>query len=259
VLAKELMQRRPTRPRPKPVKRPQKTLERVLSRAGLGSRTDARGWILAGRVAVNGRLVRTVGHWVDPDRDRVHLDGRPVAAQARAYILLHKPAGYVTTRKDPDGRPTVYDLIQDVQTFVSPVGRLDLESSGLLLLTNDTAFAEHVTNPGSHVPKTYQVRTSAVLTDADLRSLSEGLTLRDGPTRPADVRRLKDTSRGTLFEITLTEGRNRQVRRMVEAVGARVTALSRVKIGPIALGELPPGKWRRLTSAELRRLGSTRA
>ena len=231
-----------------------KTLDRVLSRAGAGSRTDARGWIVSGRVAVNGRLTRNPNCWLDPARDQVTIDGKAVVSKTRIYILLHKPVGYVTTYRDPEGRPTVYDLIADVKAFVSPVGRLDLETSGLLLLTNDTDLAERVTNPDAHVPKTYQVKTSRVMTDAELHALRDGVTLRDGPTRPALVRRLNDTSRHTLLEIALTEGRNRQVRRMVEAVGARVVTLTRVKIGPVALGSLPPGSWRRLTGTELRRL-----
>ena len=203
---------------------------------------------------MNGQVVRNAGRWVDPERDHVRVDDQPLVARERFSLVLHKPAGYVTTYKDPEGRPTVYDLIRDVQVFVSPVGRLDLDTSGLLLMTNDTDLAERVTNPDSHVPKTYQVKTSKVLTDADLQTLRDGVTLRDGPTRPALVRRLSENTRQTFFEIALTEGRNRQVRRMVEAVGARVVALSRVKIGPIAIGALPPGEWRRLTAGELRRL-----
>ncbi len=121
-----------------PPKRPLKSLDRVLSKAGVGSRTEARGWILAGRVTVNARVTRDPDRRVDIARDRVHLDGKPLVARERVYLLLHKPTGYVTTYKDPEGRPTVYDLIKDVQTFVSPVGRLDLDTSGLLLLTNDT-------------------------------------------------------------------------------------------------------------------------
>jgi pseudouridine synthase len=181
----------------------------------------------------------------------VRLDGKPVVTRARAYLLLHKPTGYVTTYRDPEGRPTVYDLIKDVGTFVSPVGRLDRDTSGLLLMTNDTELAEHVTNPMSHVPKTYHVTASARLSDDDLQALREGVTLSDGRTRPARVRRLHDTSRRTSLEIPLTEGRNRQVRRMVGAVGARVLALSRVKIGSIALGSLPVGQWRTLTRTEV--------
>ena len=125
----------------------EKTLERVISKAGLGSRTDARKWIGAGRVRVNGRLIQTPDHWVDLDRDKVTVDGRPLREQEKMYLLLYKPKGYITTYKDPDGRPTVYDLIPDVKQFLGTVGRLDQDSTGLLLFTNDTRFAERVMSP----------------------------------------------------------------------------------------------------------------
>jgi pseudouridine synthase len=236
-------------------KRPLKTLERVLSKAGVGSRVEARSWIHAGRVTVNGKPTRNPDQWVDLIRDKVRLDGKPLVARDRLYVLLYKPTGYLTTYKDPQGRPTVYDLIADVGTFVSPVGRLDLDTSGLLLLTNDNQFAERVTNPASHVPKTYLVKASTRLTDAQLQRLRDGIELADGPTRPAAVTRVRDSVKYTHFEITLTEGRNRQVRRMVEALDAHVLKLVRVKIGPLSIGRLPIGKWRPLTPAEVQAMG----
>ena len=232
-------------------KRPLKTLERVLSKAGVGSRVDARSWTHAGRVRVNGQITRNPDQWIDMKRDRVLFDGKPLVARERIYLLLYKPPGYLTTYKDPEGRPTVYDLIADAGTFLSPVGRLDLDTSGLLLMTNDNQFAERVTNPNSHVPKTYLVKASAVLTDTQLQQLRDGIELADGPTRPALVTRLRDSGKYTHFEITLTEGRNRQVRRMVEALQAKVLKLVRVRIGHIAIGRLPIGKWRLLTAAEV--------
>lgn len=231
-------------------KRPLKTLERVISKAGLGSRVEARRWVHARRVTVNGRIVENPDHWVDMERDRVQFDGKPLQARARLYLLLYKPTGYLTTYKDPEGRPTVYDLIGDVGTFVSPVGRLDLDTSGLLLLTNDNQFAERVTNPASHVPKTYLVKSSRRLSDEQLDQLRRGIELSDGPTRPAHVTRLRDSEKYTHFEITITEGRNRQVRRMVEALDAKVLKLVRVRIGSIAIGALPIGTWRELTREE---------
>ena len=240
------MQKRPTS-----TKRPLKTLERVLSKAGLGSRVDARRWIHAGRVKVNGTVVRDPDHWIDMERDRVRVDDKPLASRERVYVLLYKPTGYITTYKDPQGRPTVYDLVADVGTFLSPVGRLDLDTSGLLLMTNDNRFADRVTNPDSHVPKTYLVKASAVLTDGQLQQLREGIELTDGPTRPAVVTRMRDSAKYTHVEITLTEGRNRQVRRMVEAVGAIVLKLVRVRVGPIGIGKLQIGKWRYLTPGEI--------
>lgn len=234
-----------------PKKRPLKTLERVLSKAGVGSRVDARSWIHAGRVKVNGRITRNPDQWIDMKRDRVLFDGKPLVARERIYLLLYKPTGYLTTYKDPEGRPTVYDLTADAGSFLSPVGRLDLDTSGLLLMTNDNQFAERVTNPNSHVPKTYLVKASVVLTDTQLQQLRDGIELADGPTRPALVTRLRDSGKYTHFEITLTEGRNRQVRRMVEALEAKVLKLVRVRIGHIAIGRLPIGKWRLLTAAEV--------
>lgn len=239
--------------------RPLKTLERVLSKAGLGSRVDARRRIGAGRVTVNGQVVRDPDHWVDMERDRVRLDDKPLEPRARVYLLLYKPAGYLTTYRDPQKRPTVYDLIRGVGTFVSPVGRLDLDTSGLLLMTNDNQLAERVTNPDSHVPKTYLVKASMRLTDDQLQRLRDGIELADGPTRSAQVRRLRDSDKYTHLEITLTEGRNRQVRRMIEALGATVLKLVRVKVGPISIGTLQIGTWRLLTDAEVRTLGGTAA
>jgi 23S rRNA pseudouridine2605 synthase len=239
-------------------KRPLKTLERVLSKAGVGSRVDARARIRAGRVKVNGHVVRDPDHWVDLKRDRVRLDDKPLKARERVYLLLYKPTGYLTTYRDPQGRPTVYDLIKDVGTFVSPVGRLDLDTSGLLLMTNDNQLAERVTNPDSHVPKTYLVKASTRLTDEQLQQLRDGIELTDGPTRPAQVRRVRDSEKYTHVEITLTEGRNRQVRRMIEALDAKVLKLVRVKIGPIAIGTLQIRKWRLLTPAEVETLRTAR-
>jgi len=239
-------------------KRPLNTLERVLSKAGVGSRVDARARVRAGRVKVNGHVVRDPDHWVDLKRDRVRLDDKPLKARERVYLLLYKPTGYLTTYRDPQGRPTVYDLIKDVGTFVSPVGRLDLDTSGLLLMTNDNQFAERVTNPDSHVPKTYLVKASTRLTDEQLQQLRDGIELTDGPTRPAQVRRVRDSEKYTHVEITLTEGRNRQVRRMIEALDATVLKLVRVKIGPIAIGTLQIRKWRLLTPAEVETLRTAR-
>jgi 23S rRNA pseudouridine2605 synthase len=245
------MKRMPPAPSTVTGQRPLKTLERVVSKAGIGSRVEARLWIEAGRMTVNGRVVRDPDRWVDMQSDLVCFDGEPLESRERVYLLLNKPRGYLTTYKDPQGRPTVYDLIADVGTFVSPVGRLDLDTAGLLLMTNDTQFKDRVTNPSSHIPKTYVVTASTRLTAAQLQRLRNGIELADGPTRPTTVTRLPDADGRTRFEIVLTEGRNRQVRRMVEALGAKVVELVRIKIGPIA-GDVPPsGKWRALTAAEL--------
>jgi len=230
----------------------------VLSKAGLGSRTIARGWIGGGRVLVNGKTIRNPDQWVDPQRDRIAVDGKALRSAAKAYVLLYKPKGYLTTRRDPEGRPTVYDLTGDVGTWLSPVGRLDLDTSGLLLMTNDTEFAERIANPQHKAPKTYLLKAATLLSDEQIDRLGGGIELSDGPTRPAEVKRLRDRGKHTFLEMTITEGRNRQVRRMVDAVGSKVLKLVRVAIGPVRIGDLEIGKWRPLTEAEVRALMAPR-
>ncbi len=237
-----------------PPQRKLKTLERVLSKAGLGSRTDARKWIGAGRVAVNGKLIQTPDHWVDLDRDKVTLDGKPVKPSQKIYVLLYKPKGYITTYKDPEGRKTVYDLLPDLGQFVGTVGRLDQDSSGLLLLTNDTQFADQVTNPDYKIPKTYHVKASTLLSDEQIEQLRKGVELSDGRTLPATVTRVRDAEKYSFLEITIHEGRNRQVRRMLEAVGSKVLKLVRIAIGPLRIDDLPIGAYRLLTEAEVKQL-----
>jgi 23S rRNA pseudouridine2605 synthase len=237
--------------KPPPGQRPLKTLERVLSKAGLGSRTEARKWIGAGRVKVNGKLIQTPDHWVDLGRDKVTLDNNLVKASEKIYLLLYKPTGYITTFKDPEGRPTVYDLVQDAGRWVVPVGRLDQDTSGLLLLTSDTHFAERITNPDYKVPKTYLVKASTLLSDEQLQQLRDGVALGDGPTQPTRVKRVRDSGKNSFIEITLHEGRNRQVRRMLEAVGSKVLELTRIEIGGLRIGDLPIGSYRVLTPAEV--------
>jgi 23S rRNA pseudouridine2605 synthase len=237
---------------PPPGNRPLKTLERVLSKAGVGSRTEARRWVGEGRVTVNGRVEGDPNRWVDLERDEVRFDGKPLQKAAPVYLLLNKPTGYLTTYRDPEGRPTIYDLLPDRDQYLFPAGRLDLDTSGLLILTNDTAFAERLTNPAFHVPKTYRVKASRPLSEEQLDRLRNGLELSDGPTRPAIVNRLGVAA----FEITITEGRNRQVRRMVEALDAKVEKLTRTAIGGLVAGDLEVGKTRELTAEEVEMLRS---
>jgi len=223
----------------------------VLSKAGLASRTQARSWIHERRVEVNGKLVENPDEWINFKNDEVTVDGRPLSAEKKIYLLLYKPKGFVTTAKDPDGRPTVYDLIKDVKTWISPVGRLDLDTTGLLILTNDTQLAERLTNPDHKVPKTYQMKIKGMLTDEQLEQLRNGLELNDGPTKPAVVNRLRNSEKYSFIEMTITEGRNRQVRRMIEAIGTKVMKLTRVAIGPIRIDDLQIGMHRELTADEL--------
>lgn len=234
--------------------RPLAFLERAISKAGAGSRTEARAWIAEGRVRVGGTVATDPKHWVDLERDRITLDGRPLSGEKKLHLVLYKPKGYVATRRDERGRKTVYDLLPKGTPYVFSVGRLDLDTSGLLLLTNDTAFAHKMASPEHHVPKTYQVKASTHLTDEQLDRLRKGIELKDGPTRPAVVERLREPGGRTVFAITITEGRNRQVRRMVEALDAKVLKLVRVAIGPLRIGSMPIGSCRALTMEEVRLL-----
>jgi 23S rRNA pseudouridine2605 synthase len=210
-------------------------------------------------VRVNGAVERTSSRWIDPARDRVVVDGRRVGDETpRVVLAFHKPKGVVTTRADPGGRPTVYETLGDVGRWVFPVGRLDRDTSGLLILTNDHRLGEKLTSPDHHVPKTYHARVAGIPDREALRALREGLTLDDGTiTRPAKVRVLGTPRRegsSTWLEIVLTEGKNRQVRRMGAAVGHDVLELVRVRIGRLDLGDLTPGEWRELDEAQVRSL-----
>ena len=223
-----------------------------LARAGVASRRKSDELIKAGRVTVNGEPGR-LNTFVAAGDD-VRLDGRPLATQAPAYILLHKPAGVVTTASDPHGRPTVVGLVAH-RARVVPVGRLDVDTTGALLLTNDGELAHRLAHPRYEVDKVYVVELDRPATDAQLQRLAEGLELDDGPTAPAGVRRLG----GGAIELTIHEGRNRQVRRMVEAIGRRVTDLHRSRYGPLKLEGLEPGAWRELEPLEVERLRSVTA
>jgi len=231
-----------------------RTLDRLLSRSGLCSRGEAARWIVAGRVCVNGRTVRRPEVWVDPEHDAVSLDGRPLGGARPLYLVLNKPKGFLTSRGDPRGRRTVYDLLADVPAWVFPVGRLDRDTSGLLLLTNDTELGERVTNPGSGLEKRYRVTTKARVGAEELARLARGIVLDDGPTRPARARLVGHRGPTSVVELALTEGKNRQVRRMFLALGRPVKELRRVAIGPLELGQLASGRWRTLTVRELRAL-----
>ncbi len=229
------------------------SLARALSKFGVCSRSEAVRRIAAGRVSINDRVVTRPEARLDPGRDSVKVDGRRVSDLAEGVVLaLHKPKGYLTTRTDPGGRATVYDLVGEHAGWVFPVGRLDRDSAGLLILTNDHRLGERLTSPAAHMPKTYHVRVRGLPDAETLRALREGVPLEDGLTRPARVRTLGTSKDGTAWlEIVLTEGRNRQVRRMCAAMGHEVLELTRVAIGSFRLGELGPGQWRRLDTEEI--------
>jgi pseudouridine synthase len=219
-------------------------LNAYLARAGVASRRKADELIKAGRVLVNGEPGQ-LNTFVET-RDVVEVDGEPLAKQALAYVLLHKPAGVVTTASDPQGRPTVVSLVEHA-SHVVPVGRLDLETTGALLLTNDGPLAHRLAHPRYGVEKVYEVETWKQPTDGILRKLADGVQLEDGRTAPARVRRIG----GARFELVLHEGRNRQVRRMVEAVGHRVRHLHRSVYASLRVDDLAPCEWRELTNAEV--------
>jgi pseudouridine synthase len=233
------------------LKKPRATLDRVLSKAGIASRTTTREWIREGRVKVNGKVIRDPERWVEAANDVVHLDGRRIRDEKKIYIALNKPTGVVTSFGDSRDRPTVYDHLKGLDRWVFPVGRLDMDTSGLLILTNDTEYGERLLQPGSKVPKTYYGKVAGVVTTDEYFHLAYGLDIGRGETTgPAIVREIRATEKYTWFELTITEGKNRQVRRMFEALGHPMLKLVRIRIGGVTLGELPVGQYRILSRKE---------
>jgi 23S rRNA pseudouridine2605 synthase len=230
-------------------------LQKYLARAGVASRRASEALIVGGRVAVNGQVVRELGTTVDPDRDSVAVDGRAVRPVARhTYVLLHKPRGVVSTASDPAGRETVLDLVPSAARLY-PVGRLDYDSEGLLLLTDDGDLTLALTHPRHEVEKEYHALLERPLDDAALEHLRQGVLLDGRPTAPATIERAWRDGPREWLRVTIREGRNRQVRRMIEAVGGQVLRLVRSRIGPISLDDdLPPGAWRHLAEQEVERL-----
>ena len=233
-------------------------LHRALSKLGWGSRGQAWAWIQAGEVCVDGRVVTDPLTWVDLDGQRITRRGRsaPVGQPSRLSLTLalNKPRGIVTTRSDERGRRTVYDRLASDLPWIFPAGRLDADSEGLLIVTNDAALSVRLTEPEHHVPKTYHVTVSGQPGAATLDCLRCGIDLADGRTRPAGVRLLEAGEDRGILEIILTEGRNRQIRRMMAAVGHRVRRLVRVAIGGYVLGDLAPGAYRTLDARDRERL-----
>jgi 23S rRNA pseudouridine2605 synthase len=228
-------------------------LQKILARAGVGSRRTCEGLIEDGRVEVNGE-VATLGRRVDPEHDRVTVDGVTIPVRpGLVYYLLNKPARVVTTANDPEGRPTVMDLVP-AEPRVFPVGRLDWDTEGVLLLTNDGDLAHGLTHPSRGVPKTYLAEVTGIPGRAALRLLREGVDLDDGRTAPARVRVAQTTPTGAAVEIVIHEGRNRQVRRMCEAVGHPVRRLVRTRFGPLHDHRLAPAEWRPLSGEEIQAL-----
>ncbi len=233
------------------MKKPRATLDRILSKAGIASRTTTREWIEQGRVKVNGRVVRNPDHWVESIKDVVHLDGLKVREQKKIYLALNKPTGVVTSFGDNRNRPTVYDYLKKLDRWVFPVGRLDMDTSGLLLLTNDTEYGEALLEPESKISKVYYVKVSGLVTLQEYFDLAYGLNIGRGETSGrASVREVRASDKYTWFELAITEGKNRQVRRMCEAIGHPVLKLVRIRIGGLSLGDLPIGQFKILSRTE---------
>lgn len=230
---------------------PRVSLARALSKLGLCSRTEAARWIADGRVAVNGRVARDPDLRVDPARSRIVVDGAPARAAGKLYLMMNKPRGILTTREDPEGRPTVYGLLQDSGLpWVAPVGRLDQASEGLLLFTNDTRWADALLDPARHVRKTYHAQVAGLPDANELERLRDGVLEAGERLGALEVQVLRAGAKNCWLEIVLDEGRNRQIRRMLGALGYETMRLIRVAIGPLTLGDLPNGAVRPLTAAE---------
>lgn len=228
-------------------------LQKILAAAGIASRREAEKIITAGRVRVNGKVVTELGSKFDPDRTRIMVDGKPIKAESKAYYMFYKPRGVVTTMSDPENRRSIADFVKDLPERVFPVGRLDYNTEGLLLLTNDGALAQALMHPSHEVNKTYLVKVPGIVPDEKLDLLRMGIKLEDGMTAPAvvNLRSYEHEHNFTLFDITIHEGRNRQVRRMCDAIGLPVRDLKRIKMGPLTLSDLGRGKFRELTDGEL--------
>lgn len=231
------------------------TLARALSKLGFCSRTQAEKFILAGQVTVDGKPMLDPETWVDLDRAKIAVDGQKVVAQAPVYLMLNKPRGLVTTRDDPQGRPTVYECLKTIETaHISPVGRLDKASEGLLLFTNDTSFADALLDPRTHVAKTYHVQIDRVLDAAILEKLRAGIETENETLSAVRVDVLREGEKNSWLEVVLEEGRNRQIRRMLEAVNVGCLRLIRVAVGSLTLGDLAKGEVRALTGEEVEAL-----
>ncbi|MBQ8073189.1 MAG: rRNA pseudouridine synthase [Clostridia bacterium] len=230
-------------------------LQKYLALCGVASRRHAEQMILDGKVQVNGITVREMGVQVDEAADLVSVEGQPIHPEAeKHYLAYYKPIGEVTTVSDPEGRPTVLDKFRDYPVRLFPVGRLDYDSEGLLLLTNDGEAMNHLLHPSREVQKKYLIKASNQVSDGEMQQLRRGVMIEGKLTSPAEVRLIRRETFDTVLLISIHEGRNRQVRKMLEAIGHQVVSLRRVAFGPIALGDLPRGQWRRLTPQEVSKL-----
>ena len=232
-------------------------LQKILARAGLASRRAAEEIITAGRVRVNGQIVRELGTKADSRNDKIEVDGSRIIREASTYLIVHKPRGYVSTMSDPEGRPAVAELLKGTPVRVYPIGRLDFATSGVLLATNDGTFADGLMHPKRDVPKTYVLKVKGLMSPEDVAQWSTGVRLEDGMTKPAEAKLIRHEEDKTWLELTISEGRNQQIRRMGDATGFRVMRLARTSFAGISSEGLRPGEWRFLTRDELSALKKT--
>lgn len=233
-------------------------LERALSKLGLASRSQARAWILEGRLKVNGKTVKNPLHMVLPGKDKLTLDGKEALKQIRETILLYKPRSVVTTRSDEHGRRTVFHLLPKELQSLHPVGRLDMATTGLLLLTNDTSFSAYLTDPANAVTRVYAVSVKGKVTGEEAQKLIRGVWDRGEFLKPLKLTLRKFSNKESHLIVELTEGKNREIRRMFECIGHQVTSLKRVAFGALTLGQMQPGQFRYLTSEEIESCGRRR-
>lgn len=231
-------------------------LQKVLAEAGVASRRKCEELITAGRVEVNDKVVTTLGVKVDPSQDFIKVDGKPIRRQSKVYVIFNKPKGVITSAQDPEGRKTVTEFFKNIKQRIYPIGRLDYDTEGLLLLTNDGEFAHLLTHPKHHVPRTYLATVKGVPHGSLLDKLKNGIELDDGMTAPAEVeyQDVRPENNEAVVKITIYEGRNRQVRRMFDAIHHPVIKLKRIQFGPLQLSGIPRGKFRHLTPQEVNEL-----
>ncbi len=230
-------------------------IQKILAKGGIASRREAERMVVEGRVMVNGKIIDTLGFKADPSKDHIKIDGKRLPHfEPKVILLLNKPRGYISTVKDPQGRPTVMDILKKVKWRVYPVGRLDFDAEGLLLLTNDGELTHLLSHPRFSIPRTYWVKVKGVLDEKELIRLKKGITLEDGKARVVSFYMLRQGEKNSWVRVVVAEGRNRLVKRMFSAVGHPVQKLKRVEFGPIHLGSLPTGQFRYLTPEEITKL-----
>lgn len=229
-------------------------LQKVMAHAGIASRRKSEEIIAAGRVKVNGEIVTEMGTKVNPQKDIIEVDGKKISKEKKVYYKLYKPTGFVTTVDDPQGRDTVLNLVDDTDQRIYPVGRLDMDSSGLLILTNDGDLTYKITHPSHELEKEYEVVVNGKLDSNQINKFRQGISLEEGKTSPARIYKINEDSKNTTYKVIIHEGMNRQVRRMFKMLGFNVVSLKRVRIGNITLGSLRPAEYKQISKTDLKDL-----